>query len=150
MRFKLLLYTLCLLFAPHGAAAQTKAQGKTAVEELWIQNGERRIYGITSTPVVERKKVAVVCHGSNGTHHFGRNFFLELRKMKDVYKKATCYEGPVQIIHGNKDSIVPLSDSERLMKLYRQAHIGVIPGAGHGFNAEQRKVSNAFVHEFLE
>ncbi len=256
-----------------GWSMKQKGFSNAVVEELWIQNGERRIYGITSTPDVERKKVAVICHGFNGTHHFGRdyfqtlnqlgymvytfdfpngsihsrsdnntlrmsipqevddlkaivrhfqqradvdkdnivligesqgglvaalaagdlkdevsrlvlvypamcipdnwnarypkesmipdttdlwgvklgrNFFLELRKMKDVYKSATRYEGPVQIIQGSKDPIVPLSDSERLMKLYRQAHIGVISGAGHGFNVEQRKLSNAYVREFLE
>ena len=79
----------------------------------------------------------------------GRNFFMELRDF-DVYSTICRYEGPVQIIHGSKDPIVPLSYSEKAMKLYKNAHIGVIPGAGHGFNPEQRAVSNRFVKEFLE
>lgn len=243
------------------------------VKEVWITNGNRKIFGIESAPKTEGKKgVAIISHGFNGTHHFGkdyfdtlnglgytvytfdfpcggiysrsdnntmnmsvidekndlksivrhylqqpdtdkdrivligesqggfvsaiaaselkdtvsnlvlvypalcipddwnkryktdaeipdttnmwnvllgRNFFMELRDF-DVYGTICRYEGPVQIIHGSKDPIVPLSYSERAMKLYKNAHIGVIPGAGHGFNPEQRAVSNRFVKEFLE
>jgi len=243
------------------------------VKEVWIKNGDRKIFGIESAPKTKGKKgVAIISHGFNGTHHFGRdyfdtlnglgytvytfdfpcggihsssdnntmkmsvidekndlksivrhylqqpdtdkdrivligesqggfvsaiaaselkdtvsnlvlvypalcipddwnnrykteaeipdttnmwnvllgrNFFMELRDF-DVYSTICRYEGPVQIIHGSKDPIVPLSYSEKAMKLYKNAHIGVIPGAGHGFNPEQRAVSNRFVKEFLE
>ncbi|MCR5312312.1 MAG: alpha/beta hydrolase [Bacteroidaceae bacterium] len=242
------------------------------VKELVIMNGSRKIYGIASEPTnVTKKKVAIVSHGFNGTHHFakdyfqtlnslgylvytfdfpcgsvnsksdnntmnmsvvdekndlkaivrhfqsqsdidkdnivligesqggfvsamaaaelkseiskliliypalcipdnwnaryknvedipdttrlwnvpmGKRFFMELRDMK-VYETITQYEGPVQIIHGSKDAVVPLSYSEEAMKRYKNAHLGVIPGAGHGFTPEQRKVSNMFVKEML-
>lgn len=78
----------------------------------------------------------------------GRRFFEELRGM-DVYKTIVEYTGPVLIVHGSKDRVVPLSYSERAMRLYHDAHIGVIPGAGHGFNPAERRVSNMFVSEFL-
>ncbi len=78
----------------------------------------------------------------------GRRYFKELRDM-DVYKTITGYEGPVLIVHGSKDVVVPLSYSERAMRLYKDAHLGVIPGAGHGFNAAERSISNTFVAEFL-
>lgn len=78
----------------------------------------------------------------------GRRFFEELRHM-NVYKAITRYKGPVQIIHGSKDKVVPLSYSERAMKLYNDAHLGVIPGAGHGFKPAERRISNQFVGEFL-
>jgi len=78
----------------------------------------------------------------------GRRFFMELRDM-DVYGLISRYQGPVQIVHGSKDAIVPLSYSEEAMKRYRNAHIGVIPGAGHGFNPKEREISNQFVKEFL-
>lgn len=78
----------------------------------------------------------------------GRRFFEELRGM-DVYKSITKYKGPVMIVHGSKDKVVPLSYSEKAMKLYKNAHLGVIPGAGHGFNPSQRRVSEQFVSEFL-
>lgn len=243
------------------------------VKELWINNGSRKIYGIVSEPESNTKKgVAVVCHGFNGTHHFGRDyfrtlnelgylvytfdfpcgsvnsrsdnntmnmsvidekedvraivhyfrqqpdvdkdrivligesqggfvaalaaaelkeqlshlvliypalsipdnwnkrypevkdipdttklwnipmgrrFFVELRHI-DVYKTITQYKGPVQIVHGSKDAVIPLSYAEEAMKQYKQAHLGVIPGAGHGFSQAEREVSNRFVREFLE
>ncbi|MFM2292784.1 MAG: hypothetical protein RIS29_2597 [Bacteroidota bacterium] len=78
----------------------------------------------------------------------GRRFFEQLRDI-DVYKTITDYKGPVQIVHGSKDAVVPLSYSEKAMKLYKQAHLGVIPGAGHGFKPSERETSNLFVKEFL-
>ena len=78
----------------------------------------------------------------------GRRFFEEVTKI-DVWKEIVRYQGPVQIVHGSKDPVVPLWYSEKAMKLYRDAHLGVIPGAGHGFRPDERKVSNAFVREFL-
>ncbi len=79
----------------------------------------------------------------------GKRFFMELRDF-DVYGTITRYEGPVQIIHGSKDEIVPVRYSEEAMKKYKNAHLGIIPGAGHGFNPQERAVSNKFVKEFLE
>lgn len=78
----------------------------------------------------------------------GRRFFEELRTM-DVAKTILRYKGPVQIIHGSKDAVVPLSSSEKAMKHYASASLGVIPGAGHGFKPEEREVSYLFVKEFL-
>lgn len=242
------------------------------VKELWIDNGDRKIYGIASKPIsAAQHGVAIVCHGFNGTHHFGRDYFKTLNELgylvytfdfpcgslnsisdkntmnmsifdekedvkalvhyfqqqpevdkdrivligesqgglvsalaaaelkeqisrlvlvypalcipdnwnqrypkvtdipdttrlwnvpmgrrffeqlrtMDVYKTITKYQGPVQIIHGSKDAVVPLSYSEEAMKRYKQAHLGVIPGAGHGFKPKEREVSNQFVKEFL-
>lgn len=242
------------------------------IKDLWINISSRKIYGIVSEPTSSKKKgVAVICHGFNGTHHFGRDyfktlnelgyivytfdfpcgsvnsrsdnntmnmsaidekedvkaivqyfrqqpevdkdkivligesqggfvsalaaaelkeqisrlvlvypalsipdnwnkrypevrnipdttklwnipmgrrFFLELRNI-NVYKTITQYKGPVQIIHGSQDAVIPLSYSEEAMKQYKQAHLGVIPGAGHGFKPAEREVSNQFVKEFL-
>lgn len=256
-----------------GWSMQQKGFTESAmVEDLWITNGNRRIYGIVSTPTnVERKKVAIVSHGFNGTHHFGRDyfatlnalgymvytfdypngsihsrsdnntmgmsiinekndlkaivhyfqkqpdvdkdnivligesqgglvsalaagelgkkisklvliypalgipenwsarypavsdipdttrlwniplgkrFFEELRGM-NVYKTITQFEGPVQIIQGTNDPIVPLSGSEEAVKRYKKAQLKTIPGAGHGFKPEERRISNEFVRDFL-
>lgn len=79
----------------------------------------------------------------------GKRFFMEIRDL-DVYRTICGYEGPVQIIHGSKDRIVPVGYSEEAMKRYRDAHLGVIPGAGHGFKPDERAVANKFVKEFLE
>lgn len=78
----------------------------------------------------------------------GRRFFEQLQNL-DVFNLINKYEGPVQIIHGSKDRVIPLSYSEKAMKIYKQAHLGVIPGADHGFKQSEREVSNLFVKEFL-
>ncbi len=88
------------------------------------------------------------------TTHFwgvslGKRFFQELRNL-DVYGTISAYKGPVKIIHGSKDPIVPLSYSENAVKRYDNAQLEVIQGAGHGFSPEERIVSNKFVKEFLE
>ena len=53
------------------------------VEELWIRNGERHLYGVLSRPAHAKGKmpVAIIAHGFNGTHHFGRNYFDALNKL---------------------------------------------------------------------
>lgn len=49
-------------------------------QELWIENGNRRIFGILSRPNNGTKKqpVAIIAHGFNGSHHFGMNYFPTL------------------------------------------------------------------------
>ncbi len=78
----------------------------------------------------------------------GRQYFEELKTI-DTYGEITKYEGQVLIIHGTHDQIVPLSYSEKAMKTYKDAHLGVIPYAKHGFNKKEREVSNQFVEIFL-
>ena len=60
-----------LLFA---FVAAVKAQGS---EEIWIKNGDRNIYGVVNIPVDGKKKhpIAIVAHGFNGTHYYGKNYF---------------------------------------------------------------------------
>lgn len=253
------------------AATDTPTAATTS--ELWIRNGNRNIYGIVSRPVQEgRKKLAIVSHGFNGSHHFGRNYFETLNRLGylvytfdfpcgslfsrsdnntvnmsvrdeaedvraivdyftqgpdidtahvvlvgesqgglvsalvaaelqdrisklvlvypalcipddwnkrypdetaipdttrmwnvpvgkryfmearaiDVYPTITQYRGPVLIVHGSKDAVVPVRYAEKAMKVYDNAHLGIIPGAGHGFKPEEQKVSEHFVREFLE
>ncbi len=61
--------------------AQQKAEATT--QELWIENGSRRIYGQLFTPKEGKKKapVAIIAHGFNGTHEYGRNYFETLGRL---------------------------------------------------------------------
>lgn len=78
----------------------------------------------------------------------GKRFFLETRHIQP-YETISAYKGPVLIVHGDKDNIVPLSYSEKSTEVYKNAALKVIPNAGHGFSPEQREVSNKYVHDFL-
>lgn len=79
----------------------------------------------------------------------GKRFFQECRSI-DVYKTIGNYQGPVLIVHGSDDKVVPLSYSERAVGTYRNANLKVIDKAGHGFNPHERTLSNKYVREFLE
>ena len=64
-------------------AKNFKQHAESNVEELWIRNGERHLYGVLSRPAHAKGKmpVAIIAHGFNGTHHFGRNYFDALNKL---------------------------------------------------------------------
>lgn len=79
----------------------------------------------------------------------GRRFFAELRDM-DAFAGMGLYTRPVLIIHGDKDPVVPLSDSERAVGLYPDARLKVISGAGHGFSGDDFTLSLKYITEFLK
>lgn len=69
----------------------------------------------------------------------------------DVYARIPAYSGPVLMIHGDSDPVVPLSYSRRALSVYGDARLIVIPGAGHGFDGGNshaaREHSIAFIRE---
>lgn len=56
----------------------------------------------------------------------------------DLYDLIAAYEGPVLILHGDKDPIVPLRYSERAAEIFPQGELVVMPGQGHGFMGKAR------------
>lgn len=66
-----------------------------------------------------------------GIMKLGREYILKTQKM-DIYGTAKAYTGPVRLIHGSKDTIVPLSCSERYVETYSQnAELIVVDGENH-------------------
>ena len=242
-------------------------------ESLWIRNGERHLYGVLSRPAHAKGKmpVAIIAHGFNGTHHFGRNYFDALNKLGyqvytfdfacgsvnsrsdnntmnmsildeqsdleaivryfkqqpdvdasrivligesqgglvsaltaasmpkeisrtilifpalcipdnwtarypnlsdipdttrlwnvpmgrrfftevrdiNVFKRIGKYKRPVLIVQGDKDPVVSMKDSERAVKIYKDARLHVIPGAGHGFKPKEFEESIYQIVKFL-
>ena len=61
----------------------TSADMPMTDKELWIKNGNRNIYGVLNQPQQHRGKMplAIISHGFNGTHAFGRNYFEPLAKL---------------------------------------------------------------------
>lgn len=78
----------------------------------------------------------------------GRRFFTEIRYMNpmDIIGK---YERPVLIIHGDKDSIVPIEYSHNAYKVYKKAHLSIIYGEEHGFKPEGFEKSLDEIERFL-
>lgn len=65
----------------------------------------------------------------------GRPYFEKLFDY-DVYGHIQNYSKDILLIHGDQDSLVPLSYSERALEVYPSAELEVIPGAGHGFHGD--------------
>ena len=61
--------------------------------------------------------------------------FIESLKDFDVWSHIGTYARPVVILHGSKDFIVPVSNSQKAAELYPDAKLHIIEGASHGFNA---------------
>lgn len=255
-------------------AKNFKQHAESNVEELWIRNGERHLYGVLSRPAHAKGKmpVAIIAHGFNGTHYFGRNYFETLNKLgyqvytfdfacgsvnsrsdnntmnmsildeqsdleaivryfkqqpdvdasrivligesqgglvsaltaasmpKDisrtilifpalcipdnwtarypnlsdipdttrlwnvpmgrrfftevrdinVFERIGKYKRPVLIVQGDKDPVVSMKDSERAVKIYKDARLHVIPGAGHGFKPKEFEESLQQITLFLK
>ena len=59
----------------------------------------------------------------------------------DPIREIAAYPGPVLIIHGTKDAIVPLEYSQRAQQAYPNGQLCVIEGGGHGFAPKHDRVA---------
>lgn len=57
----------------------------------------------------------------------------------DLYDLLPAYTGPVLVLHGDKDPVVPLRYSEKAVETYADARLVVYPGQGHGFAGAAKK-----------
>lgn len=55
----------------------------------------------------------------------------------DPYACASGYGGPVLIIQGDEDLLVPMRFQEKARSMYTDAELFVLHGAGHGFDGKQ-------------
>ena len=67
----------------------------------------------------------------------------------DVYSIIPAYKGPVKILHGDQDAIVPLKYSQTAAEAYDNASLLVFAGAGHGFTGEDSKKAGRISAEFI-
>lgn len=79
----------------------------------------------------------------------GRAYFEPLLGY-DIYGEIAAYDREVLLIHGDADSIVPLSYSQRALEVYPSAELKVIAGGGHGFSGEDARQTTAYILEYLE
>lgn len=79
----------------------------------------------------------------------GENFDREAKDI-DVYAGISAYTGPVLIVHGDQDPIVPLCSSQRALSVYGNAGLIVIPGAGHGYEGADSAAAREHSIDFLK
>lgn len=75
----------------------------------------------------------------------GHTYFKEVWDY-DPYKEIGTYRGPVLILHGTADPIVPLTYAERAADVYGNVTLEIFQGAGHGFEGDDfsRCLDNVF------
>lgn len=70
-------------------------------------------------------------------HKIGKAYITSAQKLK-IYEKAASYKGPVCIIHGKADQIVPYSYGEKYDEIYNNSTLHLLDGENHMFNQNQR------------
>lgn len=98
----------------------------TSEEEVWIANGARRIYGVLSKPAFtgQKQPVAIVSHGFNGTHQYGRTYFETFNSLGyQVY----VFDFPCGSVHSQSDNntlnmsaMDEKDDVKAIVKYFRQ------------------------------
>lgn len=78
----------------------------------------------------------------------GKKFMMDIRPMRP-FDTIGSYKGRVLIVHGTDDKVVPLDYSRRAAATYQNATLKIIDKAGHGFNTQERVLSNQYVRDFL-
>lgn len=78
----------------------------------------------------------------------GRVYFKHLFHL-DLTKAATKFRGPVLIMHGREDQVVPIYYSRLAARNFRKASLKVLPHAGHGFTGKNRKKAMADMDRFI-
>ena len=85
-----------------------------------------------------------------GIMKLGREYILSTQEL-DIYGTAKDYTGPVRLIHGSKDTIVPMSCSERYVEVYgEKAELIVVEGENHLITRKKKKVVALSVGFFKE
>lgn len=67
---------------------------------------------------------------------YGREFIRQAQSL-DIRKACTAYSGPVLILHGDQDSVAPITYSFDAASAFSDCTVNVVPGGSHGFSGFQ-------------
>ncbi|MCR5279160.1 MAG: alpha/beta hydrolase [Lachnospiraceae bacterium] len=76
--------------------------------------------------------------------------FNETAMNIDVYNIISEYTGPVLMIHGDEDKLVPISYSGKAQRVYKNAALTVLHGAGHGFDGDDSMAAQTASIRFVQ
>lgn len=80
----------------------------------------------------------------------GREYLLSTQQL-DIYGTAEAYRGPVRIIHGSNDRLVPMWCSEDFKKTYGEAaELLVVDGENHRLSKRTKEVAKLVVEFFTD
>ena len=85
-----------------------------------------------------------------GMMKLGREYLLTTQQL-DIFGTAATYQGPVLLLHGDNDKIVPLWCSEKYLETYGdRATLRVIPGVNHTITTRRKEVVQYAVDFFRQ
>ena len=79
----------------------------------------------------------------------GRDYARSVLKM-DVFKEIGGFDGPVLLLHGTADKIVPISYSEKAAKLYPNVLYHPVQDGQHGFKGKFDREAVGVLTEFMK
>ncbi|MBF8969441.1 alpha/beta fold hydrolase [Streptococcus sp. NLN76] len=77
------------------------------------------------------------------------NYLLDVWSV-NIYQELAKYPGPVLILHGNQDEIVPFSYSEKARPYLKNGQVQIIDGAGHDFSGDYFPTVSYPILKFLQ
>ena len=85
-----------------------------------------------------------------GTMKLGREYLLTTQQL-DIYGTAAAYQGPVLLLHGTKDTIVPMWCSEQYLETYGDwATVVKVDGENHLITRRKKEICRQVVSFFRE
>ena len=83
-----------------------------------------------------------------GVMKLGREYLLTTQQL-DIYGTASAYKGPVRLLHGDRDGIVPMWCSEKFVEVYGdRAELIVVEGENHTISRRRQRVVDLVVSFF--
>jgi len=83
-----------------------------------------------------------------GFYKLGREYLVTTQQL-DIYGTAAAYHGPVLLLHGDRDGIVPMWCSERYLEAYgAHATLKVVEGENHTITRRRKQVVAEVVEYF--
>ncbi len=83
-----------------------------------------------------------------GPMKLGRDYVASVKDI-DLIKMISVYDGPVLIVQGTGDKIVPYRYAQRAAKAYPNAELELIPDGKHNFSRKDDRTALNYVHAFL-
>ena len=83
-----------------------------------------------------------------GWIHVGKNYITDLWDV-DFNQLLSSYQGPLLLLHGDRDSTVPLSWSEEARKIIPDCEFHVIKDGGHEFFGQPFEDAMSFILPYL-
>ncbi len=105
------------------------------------RKGQMLMFSFNPENIPEKICSGSLCLGGN---------YVKTAMGMNAYEEIKNYNGDVLIIHGDCDTAVPLSYSEKAKEIYGdKCTLCIISGAGHGFNESENSQAMDFVEKFI-